>query len=57
MGPSGRVVGPAAVLVDGRVVGTWRRDGIELFEPVGEDVLAALDAERADVERYLGVAR
>lgn len=49
----------AAVLVDGRVAGTWRRgDGewLQPFEPLGEDVLAALDRERADVARFLAAA-
>lgn len=44
-----------AVLVDGRVAGTWRvgaRDWLEPFEPLAEDVLAALERERANVERY-----
>lgn len=49
------------VLVDGRIAGTWRRDGgrdwLELFEPAADDVLAALRRERADVERYLAAAR
>ncbi|MFP5362019.1 MAG: winged helix DNA-binding domain-containing protein [Thermoleophilia bacterium] len=51
----GGFVAPA-VLVDGRVAGTWRRgDGawLEPFEPLGEDVLAAAERERADVERFL----
>lgn len=54
----GGFVAPA-VLVDGRVVGTWRRDDhdwLDLFEPLGEDVLGALDRERADVARYLAAA-
>ena len=51
----GGFVAPA-VLVAGRVAGTWRRvkrAWLEPFEPLGEDVLAALAAERADVERFL----
>jgi len=51
----GGFVAPA-VLVDGRVVGTWRRDGddwLEPFEALGGNVLAALEDERADVARYL----
>ena len=52
----GGFVAPAA-LVDGRVVGTWRRAGgddwFEPFERLGQDVLAALARERADVERFL----
>jgi Winged helix DNA-binding domain len=54
----GGFVAPA-VLVDGRVVGTWRRDRdnwLELFEPIADDALAALDRERADVARYTGAA-
>ena len=45
-----------AVLLDGRVVGTWRRhrdDWLEPFEPLSDDVLAALERERGDVERFL----
>lgn len=45
-----------AVLVDGRVAGTWRRgerDWLEPFAPLGADVRTALEDERADVERYL----
>jgi hypothetical protein len=52
----GGFVAPA-VLVDGRVVGTWRRDRadwLEPFETLAGDVLAALEGERADVARYLG---
>lgn len=52
----GGFVAPA-MLVDGRVAGTWRRgDGewLEPFEPLGEGVLAAAERERADVERFLG---
>jgi len=49
-----------AVLVDGRVAGTWRagaaRAWLEPFEPLAEDVLAALERERADVERYTSAA-
>lgn len=48
----GGFVAPAAL-----VVGTWRRDReanrLELFEPLTDDVLAALRRERADVQRYL----
>jgi winged helix DNA-binding protein len=51
------------VVVDGRVVGTWRqqrtRDGlsvvIEPFEPLPRELLPALEAEVADVGRFLGV--
>ena len=49
-----------AVLVDGRVVGTWRRAGgdwLECFEPVAQDVRAALERDRADVERFLAAGR
>ncbi len=45
-----------AVLLDGRVVGTWRRhrdDWLEPFEPLSDGVLAALERERGDVERFL----
>lgn len=55
----GGFVAPA-VLVGGRVAGTWRRDRgddrLELFEPLTGDVLAALERERADVGRYLADA-
>lgn len=54
----GGLVAPA-VLVDGRVVGTWRRDAgdrLELFEPLADGALAALERERADVARYLADA-
>ena len=47
-----------AVLVDGRVAGTWRvaaRDWLEPFEPLAADVLTALERERADVARYTRV--
>lgn len=50
----GGFIAPAA-LVDGRVVGTWRqgeRDWLEPFEPLGQDVFAALERERADVARF-----
>jgi hypothetical protein len=50
--PGGGVIRPTAT-VDGIAVGTWtRRDGIELFEPIGRKHAAALDAEAADVERF-----
>jgi hypothetical protein len=42
-----------AILVDGRVAGTWRRDRLEFFEPATDDVRAAAERELADVERYL----
>lgn len=48
-----------AVLVDGRVVGTWRRGGedrLEPFAPLPEPALTAIERERADVERFLSVA-
>ena len=54
----GGFVGPA-VLVDGRVVGTWRRgtaDWLEPFEALDADVVASLRRERADVERFLATA-
>ncbi|HVF75594.1 MAG TPA: winged helix DNA-binding domain-containing protein [Acidimicrobiales bacterium] len=46
-------------LVDGRVVATWSMPGgrVELtpLEPVAAEARAALDADAADVERYLGL--
>ena len=48
-----------AVLVDGRVAGTWRRgrdDWLEPFQPLAGDVLAALEREYADAERFLAAA-
>ena len=51
----GGFIAPAALL-DGRVVGTWRRgrdDWLEPFEPLSGGVLAALERERGDVERFL----
>jgi hypothetical protein len=45
-----------AVLLDGRVVGTWRRDRdewLEPFEPLSDGVLAALERERGDAVRFL----
>jgi hypothetical protein len=48
-----------AILVDGRVAGTWRRgrrDWLEPFTPLDDDVRAALERERADVERFLAAA-
>lgn len=54
----GGFVGPA-VLVDGRVAGTWRRgarNSLELFAPVGDDIRGALEREREDVERFLAAA-
>ena len=48
-----------AILVDGRVAGTWRRGRrhwLEPFTPPADDVLAALERERADVERFLASA-
>ena len=47
-------------LVDGRAVGTWRLAGgkveLSLFEPVDPDAAAALDADAADIRRFLAVA-
>jgi hypothetical protein len=51
----GGFVAPA-ILVDGRVVGTWRRDWLEPFAPLADDVRAALEREQADVERFLAAA-
>ena len=48
-----------AVLVDGRVVGTWRRgarDWLQPFAPLGRDVVAQLEREHADVDRYVGAS-
>jgi hypothetical protein len=51
-----------AVLVDGRVVGTWRRErsgdrldvSVELFEEMPEAAAGALEREAADAARFLG---
>src|SRR5204863_9237876 len=61
----GGIIHPA-VLVDGRVVGTWRlrragdarpaRAAIEPFEPLDRAVTRALEAEVADLGRFLGSA-
>jgi hypothetical protein len=59
--PGGGIIHPA-LLVDGMVAGTWRitrrRAGVEIavepFAPLAPAVLAALDAEAADVGRFLG---
>lgn len=53
-----------AVLVDGRVAGTWRRERrgarldvvIEPFDELDEKASAAVAAEAADVARFLGAA-
>jgi Winged helix DNA-binding domain len=50
------------IWADGRVVGGWtqRRSGeivTQLLEPVGEDLEAAIDAERDRLERWLGDVR
>ncbi|HWC25390.1 MAG TPA: winged helix DNA-binding domain-containing protein [Solirubrobacteraceae bacterium] len=49
--------GRPAILIAGRVAGTWRRTGrdwLEPFEPLtDDDVAAALERERDDVERFL----
>jgi hypothetical protein len=45
-----------ALLVDGRVAGTWRREGrdwLEPFAPLTAAVLAGAQRERADVERFI----
>ena len=52
-----------AILVDGRVAGTWRRKGsgerveieLEPFAALTQDALAGLEPEAADVARFLGV--
>jgi hypothetical protein len=48
-----------AILDNGRVAGTWRRDRRDWFEPfvtLAGDVGAALEREQADVERFLAGA-
>jgi hypothetical protein len=53
-----------AVLIDGRVVGTWGRRrsgdrldiGLELFEDLPQDAAEPLEREAADVVRFLGAA-
>ncbi len=48
-----------AVLVDGRVVGSWRRarsGWLELFEPAADELHDALEREREDVARYLAAS-
>ena len=53
----------SAVMVDGRIVGTWRqRRGArgaavlgEPFEDLDEPVLAGLEAEVADLGLFLGI--
>jgi hypothetical protein len=53
-----------AVLVDGRVVGTWRRQrrgprldiALEPFEELPGGVVTPLEREAADVARFLGAA-
>ena len=43
----------SAVLVDGRVVGTWRAGGeVEAFEPLSDVVRAGIDREVADIARF-----
>ena len=48
------------VLVDGRAIGRWRfvkgKVSLEPFEPVPATAVAALEAEAADVERFLAGA-
>jgi hypothetical protein len=54
----GGFVAPA-IHVDGRVAGTWRRgqpERLEPFVPLAGDVLAALEREHADVDRFLTAA-
>ena len=47
-----------SVVVDGRAVATWRltagRVTVEPFEPLEDDVLAGIEAEVADIARFLG---
>ncbi|MGI8336766.1 winged helix DNA-binding domain-containing protein [Actinomadura scrupuli] len=60
--PGGGIIRPA-LLVDGQAAGTWRtrrsarRVGIivEPFEPLSPAVLAELQAEAADIGRFLGL--
>jgi hypothetical protein len=58
--PGGGIIHPV-LLVDGRALGTWRlKKGktlavqVEPFAPLGVDLLPALEAEAADVGRFLG---
>ena len=54
----GGFVAPAA-LVDGRVVGKWRQgraEWLEPFEPLDDEIIAALERERVDVERFVRTA-
>ncbi|MCI0685810.1 MAG: winged helix DNA-binding domain-containing protein [Sporichthyaceae bacterium] len=56
--PGGGIIRPT-VAVDGRVVGTWRLPRgqvvVDLFDAASEPgLIARLDAERADVARFLG---
>ena len=45
-------------LVEGRAVATWSLGrGVEPFEPLDPAVVEALEAEAADVRRFLGAAR
>jgi hypothetical protein len=49
------------VVVDGRVVGSWRqprrgqRLTVQPFEPLDPDLLPALEREAADIGRFLGI--
>ncbi|GAA3436783.1 DNA glycosylase AlkZ-like family protein [Kutzneria kofuensis] len=47
----------SAVLVGGRVVGTWRGRGktlaVEAYEPLSDVVRAGIAEEIADIERFL----
>jgi hypothetical protein len=60
--PGGGIIN-AALLVDGRALGTWkvqrRRGGLEVqvepFEPLAGALLPGVEAEAADVGRFLGV--
>jgi hypothetical protein len=44
----------ATATTGGLVVGTWTRSGIEPFEGLANDVEIALEAERSEVERFMG---
>jgi hypothetical protein len=44
----------ATATADGLVVGTWTKSGIEPFEELADEVAAALETERSEVDRFLG---
>jgi hypothetical protein len=57
--PGGGIIRPS-VLLNGRVVGSWtlsrpkRSILVTEFEPLGSDARLSLEAELADVQRFLG---